>query len=202
MATLSTVDPSARGPALRRWSYTEFEQLGQLGFFQNQRVELIAGKIIKMAPQLDVHAAAVGLAQRAIERVFPIAAFWVRPQLPMQIDRWSGPEPDISVVAGSPRDYIGTGHPRTALLILEVSDTTLRLDRGRKAALYAKAGVQDYWIVNLADRQVEVHRKPITDASAKFGYRYTDIQPLNGTATITPLASPTPMSVAISDLLP
>jgi len=201
VATLSTIDEHARGPALRRWSYAEFEQLGELGFFQNQRVELIAGKIIKMAPQLDVHAATIGLVQRALERVFPGSAFWVRTQLPLQIDRWSGPEPDISVVPGGPRDYIGTGHPRTALLVAEVSDTTLRLDRGRKAALNAKAGVVDYWIVNLVERQVEMHRNPVADSTAKLGHRYTDINPITTPAAISPLAAGS-ASIAIADLLP
>lgn len=198
--TLSTIQANERGPAVRRWTYEEFERLGELGFFRNQRVELIAGKIIKMAPQLDLHAAALGLVQRAVERAFG-SEFWVRPQLPLQIDRWSGPEPDISVVPGGPRNYVGTGHPRSALLIVEVSDTTLRLDRGRKAALYAKAGVADYWIVNLPERQVEIFRKPLADKSARFGHRYADISVATANATITLLAAPN-ATVAVADLLP
>jgi Uma2 family endonuclease len=201
VATLPAMTTQFRGPRLRRWTYAEYERLGGLGFFRNQHVQLIEGKIVKMAPQLDLHAAAVGLAQRAIERVFPADSFWVRPQLPLQIGRWSGPEPDISVVPGNPRDYIGTGHPRSALLLVEVSDTTLRLDRGRKAALYAKAGILDYWIVNLVDRRVEIYRQPIADKASRVGHRYADIRPIAVPEKIAPLAAPQ-ATVAVSDLLP
>jgi Uma2 family endonuclease len=67
-------------------------------------------------------------------------------------------EPDVSVVAGSPRDYVGTGHPTTALLVVEVSVSSLELDRGAKARIYARARIEDYWILNLAQKQLEVYR--------------------------------------------
>jgi Uma2 family endonuclease len=171
-----------------------------LGFFRHQRVELVAGRIIKMAPQRDVHAAAVGLAHLAISRALG-EGFWVRMQLPLQIDRWSGPEPDISVVVGGPRDYVGNGHPKTALLVIEVSDTTLRFDRRRKAAVYAKAGIADYWIVNLIDRQVEVYRNPLADPGDRLGHKYGEQTNFSGSAAIHILAAPD-ATIPVADLMP
>jgi Uma2 family endonuclease len=200
MTTSSTIGTGSSGPRFRRWTYQEFERLGDLGFFRHQRVELVAGRIVRMAPQRDVHAAAVGLAHSAVHRAFG-NGFWVRMQLPLQIDRWSGPEPDVSVVPGGPRDYIGTGHPKTALLVIEVSDTTLRFDRQRKAAAYAKAGIADYWIVNLIDRQIEVYRTPVADQSARLGYRYADVATFTSPAKINVVAAPG-AEVVVADLLP
>jgi Uma2 family endonuclease len=200
MTTSATIGIGTGGPRFRRWTYQEFERLGDLGFFRDQRVELIAGRIVRMAPQRDVHAAAVGLAHLAVVRAFG-EGFWVRMQLPLQIDRWSGPEPDISVVVGGPRDYVGTGHPKTALLIIEVSDTTLRFDRQRKAAIYAKAGIADYWLVNLIDRQVEVYRNPMADKSARFGYRYAEQKVFTAPAYVSVMAVQH-SQVAVADLLP
>src|SRR5437868_4680709 len=98
-------------PTTRRWNRDEYYRMGEMGLFQGQRVELIDGEIIQMAPQRDVHAACIALAARALERAFG-PAYWVRHQLPVEVSKYSEPEPDISVVSGSPRDFIGTGHPR------------------------------------------------------------------------------------------
>ena len=104
-------------------------------------------------------------------------------------------------MAGNPRDYLGTGHPKTALLVIEVSDTTLPFDRNRKASLYAAAGIADYWIINLMDRQLEVLRQPIADASAPHGLTYGQTQILKSGEAIAPLAAPT-SQIAVTDLLP
>ena len=187
-------------PTTRKWTREEYYQMGDLGFFQDQRVELIDGEIIEMAPQKDMHAAAVGLVRAAVEPLFR-SGFWIREQLPMNMGPTSEPEPDISVVPGGPRDYVGTGHPRTAALLVEVSETTLRFDRRRKGSLYAAAGIQDYWIVNLIDRHVEIHRQPIADASQPHGFRYADVVPLKPGQSMSPLAA-AGQQVAVNDLLP
>ena len=173
--------------------------MADVGFFFKRRVELLGGKIIDMAVQYDLHAAGVLLAEKAVTKAFG-AGYVIRPQLPLHLDRVSGPEPDIAVVPGEIRDYIGTGHPRSALLLIEVSDTTLRYDRQRKGPRYARAQYQDYWIVNLIDRCVEVYRKPVTDPSARLGWRYSDVSVLKPPATIKPIAATGDISIA--DLLP
>jgi len=107
----------------------------------------------------------------------------------------SEPEPDVVVVPGTEFDYL-PDHPRSkdTRLVVEVSDTTLRLDRGRKQAAYARSGVQEYWIINLLHRQVEVHRDP-------SGARYLSVTIYSDSDAITPLTAPD-ASVPVSDLLP
>jgi len=111
----------------------------------------------------------------------------------------SDAEPDISVVPGTPRDY--TEHPTGALLVVEVSETTLAYDRGRKGSLYAAAGIQDYWIVNLVDRQLEVYRDPVPDPNESSGFRYNTRTVFLSGQSASPLAAPA-ASIAVADLLP
>lgn len=173
--------------------------MGDAGLFNNERVELIDGKIFKMPPQKDLHAAAILLAAKAFSQIVPTDVL-IRPQLPLHLGKFSEPEPDLSIVIGSVRDYVGTGHPQTALLVLEASETTLLFDRGPKASLYASAGIQDYWIVNLVDHWVEVYRSPVPDSSEPFGFRYGEKTTFATGQTIKPLAIA--VEIAVADLLP
>jgi Uma2 family endonuclease len=187
-------------PKTRRWTRDEYYQMADLGFFQDQRVELIEGEIIQMAPQKEVHAIAIGLGQRALESTFGIG-YWVRVQLPLFLTDISEPGPDLAVVQGSPRDYLGGDHPRTALLIVEVSEANLRFDRGRKASLYAAAGIKDYWIVNLIELQLEVLRDLVADPTSPFGFTYKTRRVLKSGESISPLAHPHAV-IKVSDVLP
>ena len=108
--------------------------------------------------------------------------------------------PDAAVVPGDPRDYLD-GHPSRPVLIVEVAESRLAFDRHHKASLYARAGIADYWIVNLVDRVVEVHRDPVADAAAPYGFHYRSITRLAPPATVTPLAAPTAV-IFVADLLP
>jgi Uma2 family endonuclease len=85
--------------------------------------------------------------------------------------------------------------------VVEVAERSLAFDRRHKAGLYARAGIADYWIVNLIDEVVEVHRGPVTDAIAEFGWRYGNIQTLATGGSISPLCRPD-VTVAVADLLP
>ena len=111
-------------------------------------MELIEGEVVDMPPQKNAHYTAILLAQRALERAFG-PNYVVRVQGPLDLGERSQPEPDLAVVPGSPRDY--RDHPKTASLVVEVSDSTLVFDRERKARLFAKAGIPEYWIINLVD---------------------------------------------------
>lgn len=124
----------------------------------------------------------------------------MRPQLPLSLDPDSEPEPDAAVVRGAPRDYVDT-HPTTALLVVEVADTPLDLDRGKKAGLYAKAGIPEYWIVNLVEPVLEVHRDPapVPGGPSEAAYRLVRRHAPSEAVTLsTPGAGPVP----VADLLP
>jgi hypothetical protein len=85
--------------------------------------------------------------------------------------------------------------------VVEISDATIGFDLGSKASLHASCGVGDYWVVDLSGRRVVVHRGPTADASARFGYRYADVQSFDANAVLTPLAKPD-SNIPVADLLP
>jgi len=129
-----------------------------------------------------------------------VGAGWdVREAKPLDTGRRSLLEPDVSVVAGSIRDF-ARAHPKTAALVVEISESTLRKDRTIKAHLYAQAGLADYWIVNLVDRQLEVHRNPGVDPARRGRFRY-DVTIVPESGSIAPLAAPQ-SPIAVADLLP
>jgi Uma2 family endonuclease len=197
------LDPPPRGPRRRRsgryrWTAEQFLWLDRAGLFEDARVELLGGEIHEMTSH-PPHATATGLASEALRVAFGQGHI-VRQQQPLDLGRRSLPEPDVAVVIGSARNY-SHSHPRTAILVVEVSDTTLRKDRTIKVHLYARAGIPDYWILNLADRQLELFRNPGPDPDRKgrFHYAETAIVPADGHAS--PLARPG-ARIAVADLLP
>lgn len=182
----------------RRWTRAEYERMAEAGLFQpDERVQLIEGEVVVMTPQKSPHSVAIGKTEDALRQSFG-TGFWVRIQMPLVIDPDSEPEPDLAVVAGSHSAYLKE-HPRSALLVVEVSDTTLSLDRERKARIYARAGIAEYWIVNLVDRTLEVYRDPLCTPSQPP--RYQTIQRLTAAERIAPLVKPD-ASVLVADLLP
>lgn len=191
---------SVARPTKRRWTLAEYYRMAELGLFHGQRVELIGGEIIEMPPQRNEHAIATGLVEDALAAAFG-PGVWIRIQMPLHLQGLSAPEPDLAVVPGRPRDYVATGHPTTALLVVEVSDTTLPFDRRFKASLYAAGGIEDYWIVNLVARRLEVRRRPMPDARQKYGFGYADRMVLDDDEILTPLAAPG-ARIAVAELLP
>lgn len=156
------------------------------------RVELLEGEIVEMSPEKSRHAAAVDLTAETLRRAFA-DGFTIRVQHPLALSEISEPEPDVAVVVGSPRDY-AAAHPTTALLLVEVADTSLDYDRRRKTIVYARAGIDEYWILNLVDLRLEVYRQPSESG-------YLSHQVLGREATVSPLAAPHAV-VRVADLLP
>lgn len=156
------------------------------------RVELLEGEIIEMSPEKSRHAASVDLALDALRRVLP-AGYSIRVQHPLALSDSSEPEPDLAVVRGTPRDYVD-GHPSSAEMVLEVADSSLEYDRTRKASVYAAAAIAEYWIVNLVDAVVEVHREP-----TRSGYRSVDTR--RAADVLRPLAAPG-AEIRVAELLP
>jgi Uma2 family endonuclease len=187
--------------SLHRWNYEEWDHMVATGVFEGKRVELIDGKIVDMSPQLEPHTVAVMLATKAMQKIFKEPRFCVRAQFPMRVGNDSEPEPDVAVVRGSIREPLKLGHPTTALVVIEVSDDSLRKDRGIKADLYAAAGIADYWIINLPQRQVEIRRNPARDTKGRFGFRYSHVEVFKSGESIAPLAAARRL-IPTSDLLP
>lgn len=119
------------------------------------RAELIQGVIVEKMPKSILHIKLAGRLFKLLLEALPVA-FWVRKEDPLTLQE-SEPEPDVSVVAGSEQEY--QAHPGTARLVIEVSISTLEDDRAL-AAVYAEAGVEEYWIVNGRERWIEVFRQP------------------------------------------
>ncbi len=188
-------------PGPRCWTREEFERAGDLGLFgPEERLELISGEIIKkMAPQNSPHITGIRLVEEALRLAFP-TGHDIRVQGPLALGSSSQPEPDVAVVTGSMRDY-ARHHPTTAVLIVEISDSTLRYDRTTKAELYAAAGIPEYWIVNLNDRVLEVHRQPAPMTGYTLGHYYRSVTQYLESESIAPLAAPD-HSIEIADLLP
>jgi Uma2 family endonuclease len=140
---------------------------------ENDRVQLIAGCIVEMPPIGPGHSTSTALVGTAIDEALP-AGWIVRRQDPITLATGE-PEPDIVVARGSLRDY-SKRHPGPAdiALVVEVADATLSFDRVEKAKEYAAAGISEYWIVNLVDRQIEVHRQPQA-ASTGPEYRFREV---------------------------
>ena len=172
----------------------------ETGMFRpDDRLELLDGALIVREPQHDRHALAIRRVDAALRPHFG-AGWLLAMQLPLALDEMSEPEPDFSVVRGSFAE-LRHGHPRHAALIVEVAGSSLGIDRGYKATLYARAGIADYWIVNLVARTVEVHRQPVGAPETPAGWRYAEIRSLGPGETVSPIAAPG-ARIAVADLLP
>lgn len=184
---------------IRRWSRAEYDRLVERGVFDDEPLELIGGQLIVAEPQGSYHAGSVGVAGAVLAAALP--AGWIaRVQLPIALDDESEPEPDVAVVPGAQADYL-RAHPTHPVLVLEVSESSLRFDRDVKGSAYARGRVPDYWIVNLTDRRLEVYRDPIPDPSAPHGWRYGAVASFVSPAVVALLALPA-VRVAVADLLP
>jgi Uma2 family endonuclease len=184
----------------RRFNRAEYDRLIELGVFQpGEAIELIGGEIMVAEPQGAAHYTAVAKTAKALEAAFG-TGWYVRVQAPLGLDDDSEPEPDVAVVPGTPDDH-GCAHPVRAALTVEVAESSLALDRHHKGSLYARVGLDDYWVLNLVDRVLEVYREPAPDPAAPFGWRYASREVLGGSARVVPLAAPG-ASILVGQLLP
>jgi Uma2 family endonuclease len=183
----------------RRWKRVEYDRLVDLGVFEGEPLELIGGQLIVAEPKGTYHSSAVTAADYALRAALP-PGWIVRTQQPVSLDDESEPEPDLAVVPGRPGDY-RYAHPERPTLAIEVADSSLQFDRQQKGSLYARAGIQDYWIVNLVARVVEIYRDPGPDAAAPYGWRYRSVVSVAPPAVVAPLAFAS-SQIAVADLLP
>ena len=181
----------------RRWTRAKYHRLGEVGFFEGESVELLDGEIWTLPPQTPWHFSAAEAAADALQIAFR-TGFAIRRRGPLTLGNETEPEPDRAVV-GSHLDY-EDHHPVPSEVCprVEVSASTLAKDRGRKASDYARAGIPDYWIVNLINRQLEIHRDPGALPNG-HGYKLRRVL-LKGEAAV-PLLAPGSL-VSVTDLLP
>lgn len=135
-----------------------FDLVKQGVLAENDRVELLDGLIVAEPPPNPPHVTAVEVTATILRGRIGARAL-VREEKPLILGDRSVPEPDVMVVPGSWRDY-ATRHPETALLIVEVSDSSLPHDRLSKSRIYAGAGIPEYWILNLPGDCLETYREP------------------------------------------
>ena len=160
-------DPTATVPAMdevavtlnegfRPLKVSEYVALAELGAFDNERVELLRGRVVRMAPEGVEHAWTMQTMTNLLVEHFGRWAA-VRPNLPLEASEDSKPQPDFALVPKAKRPR---PHPTQALLLIEVAKTSLRLDQKVKAPLYAEGGSPEYWIVHVETGQLEVFRRP------------------------------------------
>ena len=158
----------------------EYESLVAQGLLEDARVELLLGAVIDVSPQGPRHADVVQQLGEWLIRSLP-AGNRVRIQSPLALSDDSEPEPDIAVVLDG---YYRARHPDRAVLVIEVAESSLQKDRGIKTGLYAIAGIPEFWIVNLQESVVEVHRRPSAG-------RYSEVERVDAAGQLTPSAFPT-----------
>lgn len=185
-------------PQSKRWTVAEFHAIYAEPCFQNRKMILVEGEILEMPNPNPPHDVSLGLSEIALRILFG-QGFWIRGQMSLILGASTDPLPDLAVVAGSPRDFMV--QPRTALLVVEISDSTLAYDTRDKANLYAAAGIQDYWVVDLVHRALIVFRDPAPDGAQVFGAAYRSKTTLDTSKTISPLAATTGQ-LCVAELLP
>jgi Uma2 family endonuclease len=178
-------------PRPLRWTTVEYHRLGETGWLQNRRVELIDGEIIEMSPIGIEHIKGVTLASDAVRAAFG-HGYFVSVQNPLDVGDASEPQPDVAVLHGDVRGLDAL--PSNPVLVIEVADSSLTYDRTHKGALYARAGVPDYWIVNLVDRVLEAYRDPADGG-------YAAVTTLRAGESIAPLAAPH-VPITVDDVMP
>ena len=183
------LDPHEIAPErIRPISRTEYERMVGVGLFEQEHVELLHGTLIEMSPQGGHHATVCAWLSQRLTLALGMT-LEIRPQLPFAADDWSEPEPDLVVAR---RDHSAHEHPSKALLVIEVSESSLRKDRILKARLYARAGIPEYWIVVLATMEVEVYTNPQGDG-------YADIQTRRDSDVLRPIQLPG-VEIAIAEI--
>jgi Uma2 family endonuclease len=162
-ATLVPPETSTESLPRKRFTREEVDQMLEAGLFAGQRYELIDGDLINKMGQGSRHAFGIRLCGKWLSRVFEPERIQVQLLMEAAEDerKLSLPEPDVAVLAEWKTEYQDR-HPYGSeiLLAIEVADTTTRFDLTRKAIMYARAGVREYWVLDLARRLLHVHRQP------------------------------------------
>jgi len=181
--------PVLRGP----FTVESYQRLAELGVFGvDERVELIEGQVVEMTPIGDRHASCVRrlhdwFARHAIELAI------IDVQNTVVLGHRNAPQPDLALLKRRADAYPQHPRARDILLVIEVADTTLAYDRDVKGPLYARAGIPEFWLVNLPADRVDVHRQPRAE-------RYADVRAVSRGETLSPLRLPN-VTLGTDDIL-
>jgi Uma2 family endonuclease len=168
--------------SLKYWTVQDYDRMSDLGIFNpSERTELIAGQIVLMVAKGTAHVVSLQLLADVLRQQLGDAAL-IRTQDPVVLDDFSEPEPDLAIVKGNILDYTDR-HPLPAdvYLVVEVANSTLKYDCEVKDKLYAQAGIPEYWVINLQDRQVHVFREP-TPTGYRQQFLLTELQSISALA--------------------
>lgn len=145
---------------LKRMTIDQYEEMARLGVLDDPRVELINGFLVKKMTKRPWHSSTVGVLEELLRGMLP-AGWHLRTEQPIRLPDYDEPEPDLAIARGKPADY-RRRHPgaEDVAMVIEVSESSLRVDRSDKLRAYARGGIAEYWIVNLVDRRIEAHRLP------------------------------------------
>jgi Uma2 family endonuclease len=193
----SNRDMTPSEPAPIRWTKEEYMACVAQGGFEGLKVYLFRGELLKMAPIGAEHSGSTGENNSLFVQLFAPKGYVIRVQCPLDVPGQSMPEPDFAIVTKDQNRRRPA--PNHAVLIVEMSFSTQKHDR-EEAQEYAGAGVDEYWIVDLDNRRMEVYRGIIDDPTALHGKRYADIKVLADSDSIAPLAAPEAM-IRVGDLI-
>jgi Uma2 family endonuclease len=175
---LAHAPPSA--PSRLHYTRARFMEMDELGLFRDQRVELIEGDIYVVAPMGEDHAVPIERLNLLLVRALP-EEFSLRCQLPIAAADDSQPQPDFTILPAKRRGPAQT--PAQATLVIEVADSSLEFDLKRKSAVYARAAVPEYWVLDVKRKVLVVHRSP-------SGARYRSVKRLSDLAHVASTAVP------------
>jgi len=177
--------PLPLAPPRKRWTREQCAPLEASGLFEIEKLELVDGELIsKMGKNLP-HSKASPSFQRWLVRTFG----WIRVNVEMAIDvspadnPTNEPQPDLIVLKRDLSTFDSNPRPEDLALIIEIADSSLRFDLTVKAALYARAGISDYWVFDISDKRLFVHRDPVSG-------RYSSVTVYCEDEAIAPLAAP------------
>ncbi len=190
---------STSEPKPYRWTIAEYRELDKIGLFNDVKTMLLDGEIYVMPMPSPQHDTALAKVEDYLRRTFT-EGFHVRSQKAFDIGTRNDPGPDLAVVPGTVDDYTEQ-HPTAAILIVEVSVTSLASDTSTKAELYASARVPEYWVLDVEGRQLHSSRDPVAQPAGRGANAYRNQQTFGADDTVSPSAVPT-ASVKVNDLLP
>jgi Uma2 family endonuclease len=190
---------ASQGWTPHRWSIESYRELYKTGLFNDKKTMLVNGVLYVMTMPNPPHDASLTFAFDLLRPICP-AGHYIRNQQGFDIGSEDDPGPDLAIVPGSARDYT-TRTPTKAIMIVEVSDSTLFFDTTTKAELYATAGVPEYWVIDINNRQLHVYRDPVGLPKGLGATAYRKFVVYAESESVSPLAAPA-ANIRVADLLP